>query len=249
MERNCEILAERGNDSELKKALNAAVGSLFQATEDYLRPHACLNGKEGVAILRSIADDPTTQTEFSIFCRLAYDNGHVWLNVSFGVFAEDIVRLTPRQTGYIVASLPSMIRIIVLQRVRTWCLEHFLPKIRRGLDRVSDHFLPRDRDLLLPDAFRNRIFDLHRDIGNGDNFHTEAPIISQALFFGIFPTELAGCDVVDRMIDIEKSAVTGAVPSVMRALMCATSEEPQELNAIPDDSPEDALEASEGVQG
>lgn len=99
-ERHLYILAEQGNDSKLKMALNAAVGSLFQAAEDYLRPHVCLNGRFGVAILQRIADDPSTQTEFSIFSRLAYESaGDVWLNVSFVVRTGDIVLLTPPADG------------------------------------------------------------------------------------------------------------------------------------------------------
>ena len=49
-------LVELGESSRLKVDLNNSVASLYEAPENHFRPHVCLNGLEGVDVIKKIAN-------------------------------------------------------------------------------------------------------------------------------------------------------------------------------------------------
>lgn len=68
-----------GKHSQLKTDLNRAIMALSTAPESYFRPHACLNGLQGIEVLQQISAD--SNTEVSVRPHLIVSCDDIWLNV------------------------------------------------------------------------------------------------------------------------------------------------------------------------
>ncbi len=178
--------------SQLKEDLNRGVASLTSASESWFRPHLCLNGKEGLAVIERIARSPmSADTAFVILSHPIVYGDDLWLNVRFLVFVDQIsypnhvVELTPRQTAYIVDHLPSESQAFVLEKVKAWYFDSFRERVLEGLHRITTQF--ESGDPLLKSDRENHIFDAHggRCIGM-DIPYTEWGIAGENLFSALF---------------------------------------------------------------
>lgn len=186
-EEKLAILVHLGEVSRLKSDLNTAVAALFKAPDSHFRPHVGLNGIEGVGVLKKIEVD--SDTEFWMRPHLIVSLHDVWLNVKFGVFLDEmtwpthVADLSPRQSAYVIQSLPLESRAVVLARVKRWYLERFLPDIENGLASITEQFS--SGDPLLASDYRNRIFDIHGE-RSVDVPYTEWEVVGENLFGPVF---------------------------------------------------------------
>ena len=140
MEERKSVLVKLGEDSDLKVDLNLGVISLLVAKESYFQPHICLNEKSGVEVIKKISQNSekaNTEIWINEFAILSFDD--IWLNIKFCVslneisFPNNMVYLTPRQTGYIVRNLKPESKVIVLEKIKRWYFEEFLVKTKKVL--------------------------------------------------------------------------------------------------------------------
>lgn len=185
-----------GEASQLKIDLNEGVASLFQAKESYFQPHVCLNEDKGVEVLRKIAENPgMADTSCLIDHKSIIYGKDIWLNVSFfillksnvrpdGSYSAPSVNLTPRQTAYVVQSMPAESQVIVLEKIKKWYLEKFLIETKKGLQTITEQF--EKGDPLLKSDDGNRIFDIHGKRPIGDVPYTEWSIAGDNMFSSVF---------------------------------------------------------------
>jgi hypothetical protein len=159
-------LVNLGEDSQLKVDLNRGVASLWDAAESHFRPHLCLNGKEGVEVLKRLSQDPDgADTEFWAREHLIVSGDDIWLNIKFIMFLDricfpsNVANLSPRQTGYVVKALPAESRTAVLKTIKEWYFEKFLEDMKKGIETISKQFDEGDPFIESDDG--NRIFDIH----------------------------------------------------------------------------------------
>ncbi|MFA5996229.1 MAG: hypothetical protein WC790_00690 [Candidatus Paceibacterota bacterium] len=179
-----------GEASQLKNDLNRGVASLKSAPESWFRPHICLNGKEGVAVIEQIAASPeTANTMFIVSSHPIVYGDDLWINVHFRIFVDQIsypnhvVELTPRQTAHIVENLPLESRAFVLEKVKVWYFDSFRENILEGLHRIVAQF--DEGSMLLKSDRENYVFDIH----GGRSMevpYTECGIAGANLFSALF---------------------------------------------------------------
>lgn len=178
--------------SPLKVALNRGVASLSRAKESHFRPHVCLNEAEGVQVIDRISREPdVADTDFSVNAHLVHFWGDVWLNTYFNVYLDEVslpnnsVRLSSRQSSYIVQNLPPELQVVVVEKVKAWYLGDLVPRIEKGLKGVLAQF--ERGEAMAEGVYENHIFDIH---GNGQGHdqvpYTEWDIIGEKLFNPIF---------------------------------------------------------------
>ena len=175
-----------GENSLLKTDLNRAVMALCEALESHFRPHVCLNGEEGVRVLEEIS--PTSNTEVIIRPHLVVSGIDAWLNVKFDVFLNELTQptnvaeLSPRQSAFVVQQLSGESRVAVLEKVKRWYFEYFLPRTQKALASITEQFASGEPMLASDD--RNRIFDIH-----GGRYmdvpYTESGIVGGNLFWAV----------------------------------------------------------------
>ncbi len=220
-------------DSQLKIDLNRGVASLFKAKESHFQPHICLNGLEGIKILHKIAENPeTANTGFQISEQLNYGGGSdIWLNINFYLHLDASwsnlgVKLSPRQTAYIVINLPQESKDIVLAKIKVWYFEYLKNKVIEGLEKIDKQF--KEEKFFIADTHYNRIFDIHGDGGGHDTVeYTEWDIIGSELFLKFFNGHTLlhhgqnGYERIDQMLlqmDKERIAAFEGVYGLMKAL-------------------------------
>ena len=189
-----------GENSQFKIDLNRGVASLSQADKNYLRPHWCLNGEEGIEVVERIFQEPdNANTEFWINDNFILSSDDMWLNISFAVFLgkisfpNDMVRLTPRQSSFIVKNLSEKSQMEVLKAIKTWYFEKVLKNLQKGIATLSAQF---EKDLLVESAHSNRIFDLPSPNDSGsDTPYTEIGLVGERLA----PNFLYGSSCFDSM--------------------------------------------------
>jgi len=225
-------LVKLGENLQLKTDLNLGIASLAEATESQFQPHLCLNGKEGVQVIRKVSLNPErANTEIWLNEHIIYGGGQdVWLNVNFSLFLDQIcwptnnARLSPRQTGYIVKNLPSKSQKIVLQKIKEWYLEKLLTNLNKGFETITEQF--EKGDPLIESDHRNRIFDIHGD-RHMDVEYTERGIIGDELFYPLFLGHTLfhhgqdGYERIDQLLselDGERKAAADMTLGLLRAL-------------------------------
>lgn len=188
------ILVGLNDPSDLKIRLNQGVASLFDAKEYHLQPHVCLNGKEGIEVLKKIANNPEkASTEFWISSNPIIAPDGIWLNIHFIVFLDKIsfpdntVSLSPRQTVLVVQNLTGLFLEVVIEAVKEWSLEKEIPRAHEALKTISKQI--EDSKCLTASAYHNRVLDI-QDPGSGRGApYTEMEIIEKKLImpflFGI----------------------------------------------------------------
>ncbi len=189
-EKRLDILVRLGETSPLKSALNEGVAKLATANEPYFQPHLCLNGEEGLEVIKRIVRNPSdTNTEFQIDSHIIQAGDEVWLNLFFSVFIDKIcyptnnVQLSPRQSAYIVNDLSHDQQAIILKKIKDWYFDEFLVDINNGLAAISQQFSAGDP--LLQSDQDNRIFDIHGG-RSMDVPYTEWEIVGEELFSAYF---------------------------------------------------------------
>lgn len=182
--RELVTLVNLGEESQLKRELNKGIAWLPAAPKSWFRPHLCLNGEEGVAVIEKIIAHPEqANTEFSINDKVTLSGEDIWLNISFMVFldkisSQSILRLSPRQTAYIIKQLPKEQQDHVLGKIKTWYEAVFLENIAKGLKTITAQF---EVNPLVESDYRNRILDIHGDVDT-EFPYTEAGIIGEKFF-------------------------------------------------------------------
>ena len=175
-----------GENSLMKTDINRAVLALREASESYFKPHVSLNGEEGVMVLEKIST--TSDTEVRIRSHLVLSGMDAWLNVKFGVFLNELTQptnvaeLSPRQSAFVVQQLSGQSRVAVLEKVKRWYLEYFLPRTQKAFETIAEQFASGDPMLASDD--RNRIFDIHGG-RYMDVLYTESGIVGENLFWAI----------------------------------------------------------------
>ena len=219
--------------SQLKTDLNLGVASLFKAKESHFQPHICLNGLEGIEILRRIAANPETAvTSFSISEFLNYGGGSdIWLNVNFYIYLNDtrsnhLVSLSPQQTAYIIINLSLESKETVLAKIKVWYFGYLKNKVIEGLEKIDKQF--NEEKFFIADTHWNRIFDIHGDGGGHDKVeYTEMGIIGKELFYKfflghtLFHHEQNRYERIDEMLlqmDKERKEAIEGVYGLMKAL-------------------------------
>ncbi|HOX41159.1 MAG TPA: hypothetical protein PK263_03120 [bacterium] len=215
-------LVALGEGSPLKTALNEGVANLLAAEQTEHRPHLCLNGEEGLAVLRGISNNPAgANTEYWLRSRMVEAGRDVWLNIHFYVFLGQIsfpstlLELTPQQTSCIVSRLPQVYRNSVLARAKEWYLNHFLVHHEQALATIRKQF--EEGDPLLKSDHDNRIFDLHGGRSAADIPYTEIPIVGEQLAWSVlcggtwFEYGSDGYERADRILAAIRSRQMGAV--------------------------------------
>ena len=232
------LLVSFDDQSQLHQDLNRGIAALAQAKESCFRPHLCLNEQDGLEVIRRIAQDPD-QARTHVFITnspiLSLTDG-LWLNIGLGVFldklsSKSMVRLSPRQTGYVVANLPEESSSIVLTKVREWYQGYFLEKLQQALVVVTRQI---DMgDLLIAGTHTNRVFDIHDNAGgHSDTPYTEWSLVGDELFIRLFhgPTLLQhgqnGFDRIDAILesmDTQRAQVADGMFNALRMLVGASS--------------------------
>lgn len=177
-------LVPHGTESALKRALILGVVSLFTAPAGHFRPHLCLNKRDGVEALETIKKNPDSiDASFRLGQRVNVYSSEIWLNVCFfislrGQSGTGCVRLTPRQTAFIIRNLPQELQQEVLEKVKVWYETEVVPKMKDSLQRIQTQM--NDGKMLLPDAYGNRVFDT--PVKPEDTPYTEWDIVGDVLF-------------------------------------------------------------------
>jgi len=193
------MLTDPDQDSVLRIALNKGVARLFDDTRPEIQPRPCLNGIDGLLVLREILHNPATaNTNFTLDHHLIVDvmGSDVWTNVMFFVSLErpdekefdtrpSHVKLSPQQTSCIVQGLSLDLQKVVLERVQRWFLEDLAPNIKKGLETIAEQFT--HGDPLLASDRDNRIFDIHGGRCTLDIPYTEVGIVGENLFWALPP--------------------------------------------------------------
>lgn len=180
-------LVKLGEDSAVRRELNRGIAALERAEEPCYRPHACLNGRFGVEVIRRITDiGSRANTEIRLSELLSTDYVRLWLNVRFVVYCDkcslpdNVVRLSPRQTARIIQGLSPASRDMVLDKVRVWYEKEFKGVLRRGLENLDAQFAR--GDLLVAGTHDNMVFDIHGDgLGHDTIPYTELMIVGERL--------------------------------------------------------------------
>jgi hypothetical protein len=182
--RSLAVVAELGEKSDLKADLNRGVALLRQATESHFRPHVCLNGEDGMQVLKLIAaKGANADTGWYLHPLVNVDVGRIWLNVRLLVNLSDRsnatqVLLSPQQTAHLVRTLPPASQAIILKKVREWYKGQFVKEMKEGLAALAKQF--ESDTLLVDDYFNGRVFDIHtkRDVP-----YTECLVVGEELYW------------------------------------------------------------------
>ena len=184
-------LTELNVSTKLREHLNLGIVSLNSTDKSYFRPHICLNGREGVEVIYKITSrGATANTAFSISARPIISGNDFWLNAKLNVYIDEIcwptnmARLSPRQSAYIIQHLPEDLRSDVLEKIKIWYFENFMPKVQEGLSKIARQF--NEGDPLLESDHNNWILDIHGGRVSDSLPYTEGEIVGQELFNSVY---------------------------------------------------------------
>lgn len=193
-QKDLKILVQLGESSPLRTALNHAVVSLSASSQTVIRPHVCLNGIEGIEVLRKISADPeVANTRFDIGLFPIIAGKDIWLNTQLFVFLNnlrmpvDLVALSPRQSSFVVRSLPEEFQITIIEKLKTWFFEEVYPNIKEGMETISAQFS--GGDPLIESDHQNRVFDTHGG-RRLDVPYTESRIAGLNLFHAVVRSKI-----------------------------------------------------------